>query len=187
LFRRAARKGRPPLQSFALTGAAQRGNDDANRKYACGPKSKIDTFSRGKVGGTGQKMKKLLIVTAVIELGAGAALMCFPSMMLALLLGPGLDTAAAATLGRLAGVALSALGVACWLAQYDAQSRAARGLVSAMVVYNIGAVVVLGSAGVWSQSVGVALWPAVVLHAGMAAWCITALLSKPAQFSEKAK
>ncbi len=63
--------------------------------------------------GNGLKMKKLLIAIAVIELGAGAALMCFPSMMLALLLGPGLDTAAAATLGRLAGVALSALGVAC--------------------------------------------------------------------------
>jgi hypothetical protein len=132
-------------------------------------------------------MKKLLISTAVIELGAGAALMCFPSMMLALLLGPGLDTAAAATLGRLAGVALSALGVACWLAQFDAQSRAARGLLSAMVLYNLGAVVFLGAAGVLSQVVGVALWPAVVLHAVMAVWCITCLLRKPMQMSKMVK
>ena len=76
-------------------------------------------------------MKKLLIVTAVIELGAGAALMCFPSLMVALLLGSGLDSSAALTLGRLAGSALCALGVACWLSQYDTQSRAARGLISA--------------------------------------------------------
>jgi hypothetical protein len=129
-------------------------------------------------------MKKLLFVTAVIELGAGAALMCFPSVMMALLLGPGLDTAAALTLGRVTGVALFALGVACWLARHDAHSRAARGLVAAMVVYNLGAVAFLGAAGVRSQTVGVALWPAVVLHAVMAVWCITTFLRKPAQIGE---
>jgi hypothetical protein len=32
-------------------------------------------------------MKRLLIVTAVIELGAGVALLCFPSATVALLLG----------------------------------------------------------------------------------------------------
>ena len=132
-------------------------------------------------------MKKLLIVTAVIELGAGGALMCFPALMLALLIGSGLDTPAAVTLGRLAGAALFALGVACWLAQFDAQSRTARGLISAMLVYNLGAVVFLGSAGVLSQPVGVALWPAVALHAVMTVWCITVLLRKPTQFSGTAK
>jgi hypothetical protein len=129
-------------------------------------------------------VKKLHFVTALIELGVGAALMCFPSMMLPLLLGPGLDTPAAVTLGRLVGVSLFTLGVACWLAHYDVQSRAARGLVNAMVVYNLGAVVFLGVAGVRSQPVGVALWPAVVLHAVMVVWCVTILLRKPAQFSE---
>jgi hypothetical protein len=53
-----------------------------------------------------------------------------------------------------------------------------------MVVYNLGAVVFLGVAGVRSQPVGVALWPAVVLHAVMVVWCVTILLRKPAQFSE---
>ena len=83
-------------------------------------------------------MKRPLIVTAVIELGAGVALLCFPSATVALLLGSPLDTPTALTLGRLAGTALFALGVACWLAQYDAQSCAARGFVSAMVLYNLG-------------------------------------------------
>jgi len=40
-------------------------------------------------------------------------------------------------------VALLALGVACWLAREDAASRAAKGLVAAMLLYNIGVVAVL--------------------------------------------
>jgi hypothetical protein len=123
-------------------------------------------------------MKRLLIATAVIEVGAGVALMVCPSATVALLLGSGLDTFAAVTLGRLAGAALFALGIACWLGQYDARSRAARGLISAMVLYNLGAFVILGTAGFWSQAVGVALWPATVLHAAMAAWCIAYLRIK---------
>jgi hypothetical protein len=132
-------------------------------------------------------MKKLFIVTAVIEVGAGVALVCCPSATVALLLGSPLDTPAAATLGRVAGAALFALGVACWLAQYDTQSCAARGLVAAMVVYNIGAVVILGTAGIRSQPVGVALWPAVVLHAVMTVWCTTCLMTKSTQISESMK
>jgi hypothetical protein len=46
-----------------------------------------------------------------------------------------------------------------------------------MVLYNLGAVAILGAAGIWSQPVGVALWPAVVLHAAMTVWCIVNLLS----------
>jgi hypothetical protein len=96
-------------------------------------------------------MKTLLAVTAAIEAGAGLALMCIPSAVVALLLGSPLDAPAAVTLGRLAGAALFALGVACWLAHCDAQSCAARGVVCAMVLYNLGAVVILGAAGAQSQ------------------------------------
>lgn len=63
-----------------------------------------------------------------------------------------------------------------WTNPYDAQSCAARGLTSAMVLYNLGAVVILGIAGIRSQAVGIALWPAVVLHAGMTVWCVTSRL-----------
>jgi len=130
-------------------------------------------------------MKKLLVVTAVVEVGAGLALLCCPSATVALLLGSGLDTPAALTLGRIAGAALFALSVACWLAHYDAQSSAASGLVSAMAFYNFGAVVILSAGGVWSRMVGIALWPVVVLHAVMTVWCITRLLGKSRQTSER--
>jgi hypothetical protein len=128
-------------------------------------------------------MRKLLIITAVIEAGAGVALVCCPSPVVALLLGSGLDTPAAAAVARLAGAALFALGITCWLAQYDAKSSAARGLVSAMTLYNSGAVVILGAAAARSQAVGLAFWPAIVLHAAMTVWCITCLVRKPAEIS----
>ena len=101
-------------------------------------------------------MKTLLIVTAVIEAGAGVALLCCPSATVAILLGSPLDMPAAATLAAWPERAF-ALGVACWLAHYDAQSSRARGLVGAMLLYNLGAVVILGMAGIRSQQVGVAL------------------------------
>ena len=124
-------------------------------------------------------MRLLLKLTAILEVPTGLALLCCPSATVSLLLGSGLDTSAAVALGRVAGVALLALGVACWLAKHDSQSCAARGLVSAMVLYNLGAVVIFAVAGLGSQPVGVALWPAVILHAAMTVWCITSLMSRP--------
>src|SRR5271169_6479431 len=109
----------------------------------------------------------LLTATAVIELGAGLALLGCPSTTAVLLVGAPLETPASITVARVAGAALLTLGVACWLARVDTQSRAARGLVGAMVVYNLGVAVILGAAGIRSQPVGVALWPAVLLHAAM--------------------
>ena len=121
-------------------------------------------------------MKTFCTASAVIEAGAGAALMGFPSAAVKLLLGSPLDSAPAIALGRVAGAALFALGIACWLARGDAQSRAARGLVAAMLFYNLTAVAVFLFAGLGAKLVGVALWPAAMLHAAMAVWCITSLL-----------
>jgi len=117
----------------------------------------------------------LQTATALIELGAGLAILSFPSAAVALLLGARLETPGALTVARVAGAALLTLGAAFWLARGDTQSRAARGLVAAMVLYNLGAVIILGAAGIRSQPVGLVLWPAVVLHAAMTIWCIMSL------------
>ena len=124
-------------------------------------------------------MSRLLKLTALIEAATGLALMVVPSVVVRLLLGSPLDTSAAVMLGRVAGVALFALGVACWLARDDAQSRAARGLVAAMLLYNVATVAVLAFAGIGFGLHGVALWPAVVLHAVMAVWCVACLRCNP--------
>jgi hypothetical protein len=120
----------------------------------------------------------LLTLTAVIEMGTGLVLVALPSFLVTLLLGSSLDAPAALTVGRLAGAALLALGVACWLARHDGRGRAVTGLVAAMFLYNLAAVSILASAGIGSGLGGVALWPAVVLHAAMAVWCIACLRNK---------
>jgi len=96
-----------------------------------------------------------------------------------LLLGTPLEVPAALTMARVGGIALLTLGVACWLARDDTQSSAAKGLVSAMVVYNLGVATILAAAGVRSLAVGFVLWPvAVVLHMAMAVWCVASLLNR---------
>ena len=75
-------------------------------------------------------MKSLLTITAIVEAATGLGLVVLPSVVVQLLLGSPLHAPAAVMLGRVAGAALLALGVACWLARADAQSRAARGLVA---------------------------------------------------------
>jgi hypothetical protein len=124
-------------------------------------------------------MNRLLKLTALIEAATGFGLIVIPSVVVRLLLGSPLDTPAAVTLGRIAGAALLALGVACWLARDDTQSRTARGLVVAMLMYNLVATAVLAFAGIGLQLHGVVLWPAVVLHAVMAIWCIVCLRRSP--------
>ena len=124
-------------------------------------------------------MSRLLKLTAIIEAGTGLGLIAVPSVVVRLLLGSPLDTSAAVMLGRVAGAALLALGVACWLARDDTQSRAARGLVVAMLMYNIAATAVLAFAGIGLGLHGVLLWPAVVLHAAMGAWCVACLRRGP--------
>ncbi len=132
-------------------------------------------------------MSRLLKLTAIIETATGLGLMAVPSVVVRLLLGSPLDTSAAVMLGRVAGAALLALGVACWLARDDTQSRATRGLVVAMLMYNIPATAVLAFAGIGLALHGVALWPAVVLHAAMGAWCITVLVRTQAAVRHKNK
>ena len=117
-------------------------------------------------------MKFLLTLTALIEALTGLGLLIVPAIVVKLLLGAEIS-GAAIPLGRVAGAALLALGVACWRARGDTQSRAARGLIAAMILYNLGAVGVLGDAGIQSTTVGIALWPAVGLHAVLAVWCAT--------------
>lgn len=126
-------------------------------------------------------MKKLLIVTAVIEGGTGLMLVAAPSVVTWLLLSSSLDGSVSLIVARLTGLALLTLTVACWLARLDGETRAATGLVTAMVLYNVGATILLAYAGLGLRFYGILLWPAVLLHTAMSIWCIMQLLRRPAQ------
>jgi hypothetical protein len=126
------------------------------------------------------RMRNLLTVTAVVEAGAGIMLLAIPSLATTLLLGSSLDSAAELTVARVAGVSLLALGVASSLARSDGKSDAAKGLVGAMVIYNAGVAAVLVYASLGLKLSAFGLWPAVLLHAVMTAWCVMCLLNRPA-------
>ena len=123
-------------------------------------------------------MKRLLIVSAALEIPTGVALLSAPSMLVAVLLGSELDTPAGVALGRVAGAALLSLGVACWLARGDGASGAARGLVSAMLIYNLAATGVVLYAALGTELAVARLWPAIALHAALAVWCIVCLRAR---------
>jgi hypothetical protein len=113
------------------------------------------------------RANRFLASTAAIEAGAGLGLIAAPDVVVRLLLGADIS-GAAIPLGRVAGVALLTLGLACWLARGHATSE----LAMPMLLYNCGVVVILGTAGV-SGMTGIFLWPAVALHAAMAVWSLT--------------
>ena len=117
----------------------------------------------------------------MIEGGAGLALLCLPSAAAVLLLGKPLDAPAALGVARIGGAGLLSIGVACWLARGDSQSPAARGLASALVIYNLGVILILGNAGIRSQPVGLILWPAVILHTAMTVWCVVSLAANSSE------
>jgi hypothetical protein len=115
--------------------------------------------------------KKLFIATAIIEVGAGLSLVSVPAVAIWLLLGIRGPSLEALIVGRIGGAGLVAIGVASWLARDDRGSRAQHALLWGMLVYNVGACTVLAYVGSMLPTVGVALWPAVLLHAFMTTWC----------------
>jgi len=116
--------------------------------------------------------KNLLIVSAAVEVGAGIALLAVPLVIVGLLIGNAPDSPTALAVARLAGAALVTLGLVCWFASRDSGSRAARGVVAAMLVYNLMAVAILLYARMGVGLGGPGTWPAIVAHAALAAWCL---------------
>ena len=123
-------------------------------------------------------MTAVLTVTAVLETATGLGILALPSVVSSLILGASLDTVAALVFARVAGVALLALGVTCWLARHDEGARAVRGLVGGMALYNVGVLALLAHAALVQGASGSALWPIVIGHAVMAFGCIVSLKAR---------
>src|SRR4051794_11386210 len=109
-------------------------------------------------------MKKGLVIASIAEAATGSALILQASMVGQLLLGEPL-TGVAISIARLTGIALVALGVACW----PGPPRLG------MTIYNAAATVYLAYLG-FAGFGGMLLWPAVIVHLLM-----TVLLLWPAR------
>ena len=120
-------------------------------------------------------MKNLLTVTAILEGMTGFVFLLLPEIPVSVLLGTQLDTQAGLVVGRLSGAALLALSFACWIARNDIYSRAAFGIVWAMLIYNVAAVALLIYVYIGLELCSIGLWPVVFLHLAMGAWCVVCL------------
>ena len=108
-------------------------------------------------------MKAVLVLAAVGEAATGAALLVVPSLVGKLLFGTDL-TGVAIPVARVTGIALIALGVACW---------PGTPLVG-MLTYSAAVALYLAYVGSVGDSAGMLLWPAVFLHAMLTALLIWA-------------
>jgi hypothetical protein len=108
---------------------------------------------------------KLTAFAAALEAVVGVLLIVNPSLVVWLLLGADLS-AVGHVVGRLAGIALLALGLACWPSRepLSRSSAATRGLLA----YNSLAAVLFLYLGVRGEFVGLLLWPAVAIHSLLA-------------------
>ena len=122
-------------------------------------------------------MKSLLAVTGVGEAATGLVLLVYPPIVVRLLLGAEI-TGVGIVISRLAGAALLAIGVACWLARNDTGRPAQQGLLLGVLTYDLTAAGILAYTGWFLSLVGIALWPAVVLHAALALWCVVCIREK---------
>ena len=102
-------------------------------------------------------MTKALTFAAVAEIATGLALLIVPSLVGQLLLGVELS-GAAIPVARVTGIALIALGIACWPGP----------ALVGMLVYTTLVMLYLAYLGILSEWAGPLLWPAVVVHAMLA-------------------
>jgi hypothetical protein len=98
-------------------------------------------------------MKKALMIAAVGEVVTGLALLIVPSLVGRLLLGEELIGVAMAV-ARVAGIALIALGIACWPGPP----------LVGMLTYSTVVALYLAYLGFADGLTGVFLWPAIALH-----------------------
>ena len=116
-------------------------------------------------------MKRVLVLAAVGEAATGVALLIVPSLVGRLLLGEEL-TGVAIPVARVAGIALIALGVACWPGPP----------LVGMLTYSAAVTLYLAYVGFAGGLTGILLWPAVVLHA-----ILTALLTRASTSDKETK
>ena len=118
-------------------------------------------------------MKNVLIFAAIGEAGAGLALLIVPSLVGQSLFGEQL-TGVAIPVARVTGIALIALGIACWPGPP----------LLGMLIYSAVLTLYLAYLGFAGGLTGVFLWPAVALHVVLSiflgrAWCLGSSSSAP--------
>jgi hypothetical protein len=114
-----------------------------------------------------------LTLAAVLEGFAGLAFILAPGPTAGLLVGVEPDSVAL-MIGRVAGVALFSLGIACWGASTDVGGAARTGTQNAITLYNAGAGLLLVAFAATGEAGGLVVWIGGILHLALAAAFVVA-------------
>ena len=115
--------------------------------------------------------RRILAVVGAGEAFTGLALVIFPALVIRLLFGAEIS-GVGTVMSRIAGIALIALGVACW----PGPPRVG------MFIYSAAVTLYLAYVGFAGGLTGILLWPAVVLHV-----ILTALLARASSRNKETK
>ncbi len=110
---------------------------------------------------------RIVAFSAVTEAATGLALIVAPALVFSLLIGGPLADSAVPVV-RIMGIALVSLAIACWPERVNASVPAMNGL----LLYNTLVAIYLGYVGAALNMGGLLLWPAVAIHALVAALLI---------------
>jgi hypothetical protein len=108
-------------------------------------------------------LANVLSFSAIAELATGFALAAMPALVVTLLLAP-VTSEAIVPVARVAGIALIALGLACW----PSRDRAGDAAFRSLLTYNLLVAAYLAYLGATEHLGGLLLWPVVGLHAVVA-------------------
>ena len=122
--------------------------------------------------------KKLLIITAILELPAGLCLLFAPTFSVSMLFGAQQDLQLVKVLACTAGAAIISLAIICWLARNNRNSGT---VIAGILFYNIAVAGILLHSAVIIKMSGALLWPAAGLHFILAGWCIYCLQANTAK------
>ena len=120
-------------------------------------------------------LARILTIGAVLEIGTGAGLLVAPSKLAVLLLRSPLE-GAGRVIGRVAGGALLALGLACWYARLEPATTAGLGVARAFFVYNLVVCITLAAQRPAIGRGGLPALSGAVLHGLLAVALLIALL-----------
>jgi hypothetical protein len=111
-----------------------------------------------------RQLRIVVMLSLAAEIVTALALLAVPDAVAQLLLAQSLGQGGDA-LGRMLGVGLLALVIACWP---DAKEPwVTRGGIRALLAYNLLATAYLGGLGLTGYAAGILLWPAVAAHAAV--------------------
>jgi hypothetical protein len=123
------------------------------------------------------QQRAVVMTAAWLEIVVGAIILAAPGLPSRLLFGAE-PVGAGMPLARFAGVALIGLGIAC----QPSERESAQSSVLGLFVFNLGVAILFTWVALGTAFRGVLLWPAILLHAVIAAFIVSVGRSRDATY-----